>query len=135
MDRTIKIVAGLFAVIIIGVALLFFSSAQGTSATAVTPGNGNVTVYFFYGEECPHCHAVMPLIENLTQKYPAVHFQLLETWHNQTNAALSATMNKRLGVPDAGVPEVIVGTTVLIGDRDIPAKLDALIQDQLKKNH
>jgi len=134
MDRTIRIVAGLFAIIIIGVAVLFFSTAQ-TTATAGIPGSGNVTVYFFYGEECPHCHAVMPFIQNLTQKYPGVHFQLLETWHNETNQALSATMNKQLGVANAGVPEVIVGTTVLIGDRDIPAKLESVIQDQLKKNH
>ena len=25
-----------------------------------------VTVYFFYGEECPHCHDVMPFIRNLS---------------------------------------------------------------------
>jgi hypothetical protein len=47
---------------------------------------------------------------------------------------LSAKLNARLGVTDPGVPEVIVGTTVLVGDRDIPAKLESLIQDQLKKN-
>lgn len=133
MDRTIKIVAGLFAVVIIGTALLFFSSAQTTPTISGTPGSGNVTVYFFYGQECPHCHAVMPLIKNLTQKYPQVTFRYLETWHHPENQTLADTMNGQLGVKDAGVPEVIVGTTVLIGDQDIPAKLEALIQSELKK--
>ena len=133
MDRTIKIVAGLFAIVIIGVALLFFAVTP-TKPTIATQGNGAVTVYFFYGEECPHCHAVMPFINNLTQKYPSVNFQMLETWHNATNQALSAKLNAKLGVTDPGVPEVIIGSTVLVGDRDIPAKLESLIQDQLKKN-
>jgi len=134
MDRTIKIAAGLFAVIIIGVALLFIGTAPATPVNLETAGSGNITVYFFYGEECPHCHAIMPFILNLTKKYPEVNFQILETWHNPANNALSDTLNQELGVSGAGVPEVIVGKTVLIGDRDIPAKLEAVILDQLKKN-
>jgi thiol-disulfide isomerase/thioredoxin len=134
MDRTIKIVAGLFVVVLIGVALVFFGASPAKPATVEPAGSGDLTVYFFYGEECPHCHVVMPFIQNLSQKYPGVNFQILETWHNETNQALSAQLNNQLGVTSAGVPEVIVGKTVLIGDRDIPAKLESLIQDQLKKN-
>lgn len=135
MDRTIKIAAGLLGIIIIGVAILFFGVPPTNTALAGTPGTGNVTVYFFYGEECSHCHAVMPFIQNLTKKYPTVNFQLLEIWHNEANQAFSVKMNAQLGQKDPGVPEVVVGSTVLIGERDIPAKLEALIQDELKKNY
>jgi len=134
MDRTIKITAGMFAVIIIGVAFMFLSASPTTSTLTAMPDNSSVTVYFFYGAECPHCHAVMPFINNLTKKYPQVNFQLLETWHNETNQALSSKINAQLGVKDPGVPEVVVGSTVLIGDVDIPAKLEMLIQNELKKN-
>ncbi len=128
MDRTMKIATGIVAaIVVIAVAFLFFGAAP-------TKATGPVTVYFFYGEECPHCHAVMPFINNLSAKYPSVNFQLLETWHNETNQKLSTTMNTKLGLKDQGVPEVIVGSTALIGDKDIPAKLEALIQDELKKN-
>ena len=96
---------------------------------------GNITVYFFYGEECPHCHNVIPFIRNLSEKYQDVDFLLLETWHNETNNALSQQLNKRLGIQNAGVPEVIVtgNSTPLVGDRDIPAYLEGVILEQVKK--
>ena len=89
-----------------------------------------VTVYFFYGEECPHCHTVMPFIQNLSKKYPEVDFRILETWHNETNMALFESMNKKLGISAAGVPEVVVDDVVLIGSRDIPDKLEGVILGQ-----
>jgi len=103
-----------------------------------TPPTAKVTVYFFYGEECPHCHTVMPFIQNLSKKYPDVNFQILETWHNTTNADIFTKINDQLQVPasNRGVPEVIVvgNATPLIGSRDIPANLENVIIEQLQKN-
>ena len=102
------------------------------------PPTAKVTVYFFYGEECPHCHTVMPFIQNLSKKYPDVNFQILETWHNTTNADIFTKINDQLKVPvsSRGVPEVIVvgNATPLIGSRDIPANLENMIIEQLQKN-
>nr|WP_320162150.1 thioredoxin domain-containing protein [uncultured Methanoregula sp.] len=138
MDKIIKIAVGLFAVIIFCAALVFAFPGTGPvqtpqdSNSAIGPG-GNVTVYFFYGEECPHCHNIMPFMQSLQQKYPDVNILFLETWHNQTNQALSVTLNRELKVSNSGVPEVIVGNVALIGEKDIPAKLEQAILDQLKK--
>jgi thiol-disulfide isomerase/thioredoxin len=136
MDKTIRTVAIALAVVLLGVAVFLavpgiLSHSPPASTTA--PVSGTVTVYFFYGEECPHCHEIMPFMDNLTAKYPDVNFRKLETWHNQTNQKLADSMNSRLGVKEAGVPEVIVGDTVLIGSRDIPVKLEAVVLEQKKK--
>ena len=139
MDNTLKIVAGVFiAILVAGVVFLLVipqPSVQTPSAAVDTSVQGNVTVYFFYGEECPHCHNVIPFIQNLSKKYPDVDFQMLETWHNETNQALSLSLHKQLGIQSAGVPEVIVvgNKTPLIGDRAIPAELEGVILEQLKK--
>ena len=139
MDNTLKIVAGLLIAILVACIVFFLvlqpSSAEPSPITAVPSVQNNVTVYFFYGEECPHCHNVMPFIRNLSEKYPDVDFQLLETWHNETNQALSRSLHQKLGLPNAGVPEVIVvgNNTPLIGDRAIPAELEGVILEQLKK--
>jgi thiol-disulfide isomerase/thioredoxin len=139
MDNTLKIVAGVLIAILVACIVFFLvlqpSSAGSSPITAVPSAQGNVTVYFFYGEECPHCHNVMPFIRNLSEKYPDVDFQLLETWHNETNLALSHSLHQKLGLPNAGVPEVIVvgNNTPLIGDRAIPAELEGVILEQLKK--
>ncbi|MDO9327033.1 MAG: hypothetical protein Q7T80_18955 [Methanoregula sp.] len=136
MDKIIKIAAGIFIAVAL-VCALFFVLPKPVETPPVpgsgSPVDGKVTVYFFYGEECSHCHTVMPFMESLKLKYPDVDFQILETWHNSTNLALSNSLNKKLGVVDAGVPEVIVGNVVLIGARDIPAKLEAAIIEELKK--
>jgi thiol-disulfide isomerase/thioredoxin len=138
MDNTLKAAAGVFIVILLA-CIAFFLIMPQQSAVPLSEPNltvpGNITVYFFYGEECPHCHNVMPFIRNLSEKYPEVEFSILETWHNETNNALSQQLHKKLGIRNAGVPEVIVvgNNTPLVGDRDIPANLENVILDQLKK--
>jgi thiol-disulfide isomerase/thioredoxin len=139
MDNTLKAAAGVFMVILIACIVFFLILPQPSAVPPLSEPNisvqGNITVYFFYGEECPHCHNVMPFIRNLSEKYPDVNFLILETWHNETNNALSQQLNKKLGIQNAGVPEVIVvgNNTPLVGDRDIPAYLEGVILDQLKK--
>lgn len=138
MDKTLKVIAGvLIAVLLVCTVFLVISqpSAEIPAKVIDPSGKGNVTVYFFYGEECPHCHNVMPFIQNLSKKYPDVDFLILETWHNESNNALSKLLNQKLSIQNAGVPEVIVtgNTTPLIGDRDIPAHLENVILEQLKK--
>ena len=139
MDNTLKIVAGVFIAILVACVVFFLvipqPSGETPSAATDISDQGNVTVYFFYGEECPHCHNVMPFIQNLSKKYPDVDFRILETWHNETNQALSLSLNQKLGIQSAGVPEVIVigNNTPLIGDRDIPAELEGVILEQIKK--
>ena len=140
MDNTLKIVAGVLIAILVACVVFFLvipqQSVQTPSAAPNTSVQSNVTVYFFYGEECPHCHNVMPFIQNLSKKYPGVDFRILETWHNETNQALSLSLHQKLGLPSAGVPEVIVvgNNTPLIGDRAIPAELERVILEQLKKS-
>lgn len=129
MDKTIKIAAGIVIAVVL-ISAIFFITVQPAQKTPVP---GKVTVYFFYGEECPHCHTVMPFVESLKPKYPDVDFQILETWHNTTNQALSVSLNQKLSVKNAGVPEVIIGNVVLIGDKNIPAKLEDAIIEELKK--
>ena len=139
MDNTLKAAAGFFMVILVACIVFFLILPQPTVVPPLSEPDitvpGNITVYFFYGEECPHCHNVMPFIRNLSIKYPDVNFYILETWHNETNNALSQQLNKKLGIQNAGVPEVIVGgnNTPLVGDRDIPAYLEDVILEQLKK--
>lgn len=131
MDKIIKIAVGLFMIVALACAIFFVIPYQGEK----TPVSGNVTVYLFYGEECPHCHAIMPFVQSLRTKYPDVNFQILEIWHNTENQALSDSLNKKLGKKGVGVPEVIIGNVVLVGEKDIPAQLEAAIIAELNKRN
>ena len=133
MDKTLKIigVVGIIVAVIAGAYVLAHPSLQSPDAGTV-PEN-SLTVYFFYGEECLHCHVVMPLVINLSVKYPDAHIQILEVWHNPANNELYMKVNEKLGIAPPGVPEVVIGDAVLVGDREIPGKLEHLIIGQLKK--
>lgn len=121
MDKTIKAVGLVLAALLLLIVAVI--AIPGLSPFPPAPQE-RVVVYFFYGEECPHCHEVKPLILSLQEKYPDVEFQVLETWHNETNYKLSESLHKKLGVSSPGVPEVIIGDTVLVGSRDIPLRLE-----------
>lgn len=41
----------------------------------------------FYARECPHCKAMMPLVEKLEAE-TSVMFEKLEIWHDEKNADL-----------------------------------------------
>lgn len=43
-------------------------------------------LYFFYGEECTHCHVMMPIVDKLIEE--GVKIKKYETWHNEENAKL-----------------------------------------------
>jgi len=44
-------------------------------------------ITMFYGAECPHCQAMMPLVERL-EREEGVKVERLEVWHNEKNADL-----------------------------------------------
>jgi len=112
-------------IIILSISLVLVSSQ---SDNIVKP-RSNITVYFFHGAECSHCHIVMPFMNATIQKYPNVKFEVLEIWYNETNRDLAISMNNKLNVTQWGVPEVIIGDVVLSGSKDIPEKLEGVLNN------
>ena len=141
MDRIIKIFIAAF--VIIAVASVVAVNVMGANAAgpaASAPGTaaditGNDTVvYYFYGQGCPHCAKIEPFMENMTKEYPDVDIRMLEVWYNQTNQQIYAQVNAEAGITTPpGVPEIVIGKTVLVGEVDIPAKLEGYLQAIEKK--
>jgi len=130
MDKTIKIIAAVLAVLAVGSIAVMVLGAPAQKDNGIT---GADTVYYFYGEECPHCHNIMPFVTSLARKYPDANIQILEVWHNQTNQRIFQKAGAAAGVTQYGVPKVIIGKAVLTGELEIPAKMESLVQDYLKK--
>ncbi|MGB7789177.1 thioredoxin domain-containing protein [Methanoregula sp.] len=130
MDKIIKVVAGLVVVVVIACLAIFLAG----SPQQASPSTSATTIYYFWGDGCPHCKDIKPFMDNITQKYPDANIQVLEVWKNQTNQKIYAQVNAAAGLATPpGVPEVVLGKTVLVGEKDIPDKLEALVQDYLKK--
>lgn len=50
-------------------------------------GESDKRLLFFYGEECPHCHKIMPRIEEV-EKALGVTFERFEVWHDKKNGEM-----------------------------------------------
>ncbi len=76
----------------------------------------NVTVYFFYGEECPHCAEAKPFIDKLEDKYPELNVKRYEVWHDKENAAFFSKLSDVCNNPLPGiVPAVFIDEQVIVG--------------------
>ena len=52
-------------------------------------------------------------------KYPGLHLEMLEIYHNETNRETFTGMNQRYANGNAGIPVIFIGDRALIGDTDI----------------
>jgi len=77
-------------------------------------------IYFFYGTGCPHCAVVEKFFEEkgLFNQYP---IEKKEVYSNRDNALLFNSIMDQLNVPsdERGVPAVVLGAKVIIGDQSI----------------
>jgi len=77
-------------------------------------------IYFFYGTGCPHCALVEQYFEqnSIFNKYP---IEKKEIYSNHDNAVLFNSLMDKLQIPSdsRGVPAVVLGDKVLIGDKPI----------------
>lgn len=77
------------------------------------------TVYFFWGDGCPHCHDEQAFWEKIKDNYPEIEWQALETWHNDENQARLLQVTREMtGKAFGSVPVTIVGQEVIYGFRD-----------------
>ena len=115
-------------------AVLFLSSfifSLATTARAEEVGG----IYFFYGEGCPHCTQVEKFFE--TQKlYDSYPIDKREVYFNRENAIFFNDLLTKLGKSNEsrGVPTLIIGDTVLVGDSPIIENFVSLADAFLEEN-
>ena len=76
---------------------------------------GEATVYFFWGDGCPHCAKEEVFLKELKNKYPQVEIRDYEVWKNADNQKLLAEVGKKLNVQISGVPFTVVGEKYFTG--------------------
>ncbi len=73
------------------------------------------TLYFFWGDGCPHCAKEEIFLDKLKSKYPQVQVRDFEVWKNQENQQLLKKLGQKLGIEISGVPFTIVGDRYFTG--------------------
>ena len=108
---------------LLGVVFLVLVAAINYSLTSksyVSAINDEKVITYFHGEGCPHCAEVDSWMDSrdIEKKYPIDN---REIYNNGNNATFFNEMMDRLAVPldQRGVPAVVIGDTVLVGDKSI----------------
>jgi cytochrome c biogenesis protein CcdA/glutaredoxin len=91
-----------------------------------------VHAYFFYANDCPHCHAALeevvnPLVEDLGDQ---LDVRLLEIGTPEYYEALMA-IEEHFDVPAAkrSIPTLVVGDQILIGESEIADNFPTIVQN------
>jgi len=117
----------IFAIVLFAILLTGFVYAQSIESACPTGKcleNDGYCVYFFYGNGCPHCAKIEPLINQLSEEYTNFTFYKLEVYYNLSNQELFQNFVTRYGIQNPGVPAVFVSDKALIGENVIQDNLE-----------
>ncbi|MGM5482665.1 MAG: glutaredoxin domain-containing protein [Nanobdellota archaeon] len=107
------------------VAILLFTTITIASAQE----DSKVTVYFFWGDGCPHCGDEKPFLEEMDAKYSGLNVKMFETWNKPENADLFRKAAQEYGTTARGVPATFIGEEYWVGYSDsIGQKMENHIQ-------
>jgi thiol-disulfide isomerase/thioredoxin len=73
------------------------------------PESPQASLYFFWGDGCPHCANEEEFLEEMKEKYPDLEIKMYETWNNRANARALQDMAKAYGTTARGVPMTFLG--------------------------
>ncbi len=89
---------------------------------------GQVIIYFFWGDGCPHCADEKPFLERLKQQYP-VAVRSYEVWNSPENRELFIKMAAAHGFEPSGVPTTFIGERHWVGYVDrIGQEMEAAVK-------
>lgn len=90
-------------------------AAPAPAAPAADAAEAGVTVYFFWGDGCPHCEALRPFLDELAAR-PRVDLAAFEVWYDDGNRDRFARVAAAHGTEASAVPAVFVGGRSWVGD-------------------
>ncbi|MCV7151478.1 thioredoxin family protein [Mycolicibacterium pyrenivorans] len=118
------------AILVLLAALLVITPLAAPVVSRAAPRD-EVTLYFFWGEGCPHCAAAKPVLAELDTRYPQLEVRSFEVWNSAENQRLFAGMAAKFGIEPTGVPTFFLGQKYWVGylESMTPHQLeDAILQ-------
>lgn len=93
-------------VLLFSAAVLFLLSP--TFAETALAGN-KTTIYFFWGNGCPHCAKEEIFLNQMRLKYPQLEVRAFEVWFSPENARFFSELAGAYGLKPKGVPMTFIG--------------------------
>jgi len=95
-------------------------TAAPTTASSSVQADKPVTIYFFWGDGCPHCAEAKPFLADLAQRYPSVQVRDFEVWYHEKNREPLVRMAAKFGFEPTAVPTIFIGDRYWVGYAEDP---------------
>jgi glutaredoxin len=114
--------------------IIFLGLVAGADAvTGNTAKASGVSLYFFWGEGCPHCQRAKPFIKELERKYPALRIESWEVMEHRENIPRLMEMAKACNQEATSVPTFIIGNRMVSGfSTETANEIERLVTAALK---
>lgn len=87
----------------------FFLSSFATDQNVSVDKKMKVTIYFFWGDGCPHCAKGNLFLQDLVKRYSQVELKRYEVYNSSENQRLLKTMGENFGFEPKSVPSIFIG--------------------------
>lgn len=88
-------------------------------------GHDKICIYYFYGQNCPHCARTEPLLNQLSEKYNNfIDIKSFEVYFDNENQNLFNDFNVRYDIKQVGIPTIFIGDIALVGEKTIKENLE-----------
>lgn len=116
MKRSLLLASLLVAGMVVAAGLFAAPLRAAPRAQQMEP----VTVYFFWGDGCPHCAAAKPFLADLAARYPSVVIRDYEVWKHPDHRETFFQITAKYGFEPTAVPTIFVGDRYWIGYAEEP---------------
>src|SRR3989344_2989286 len=89
--------------------------AFGLLAWGKLQAAGEVKLYFFYGDGCPHCAKEEKFLEQQVKENPNLKIESFEVWSDRDNVKLMKKVGEEMGLNVSAVPLTIIGDWSISG--------------------
>ncbi len=114
---------------VVVIILLILPLLSLTAVDAVDAGEGgNISIYYFYVEECGQCKDVGVIIEELSGEYP-LKVNKFDIGHNESGRELFEAFMQAYEVPIRDVPALFIGEKYIIGGDSTKENIETAIRN------
>ena len=126
-----------FAILIIILGVFVLNQTSKVSADALPANQGRllqeqntVSIYFFWGDGCPHCAVAKPYLQSLGDNNSLIEIFSFEVYNVPENLVIFEAMTKAYGFEPRAVPTIFIGDKYWEGFSDI---IQAQIQQEVDR--
>jgi thiol-disulfide isomerase/thioredoxin len=109
-----------FAGVLLAIVGAFLLTVPAHAARTAENDTGDPTIYFFWGEGCPHCAAAKPFLASLQEEYPQLEVQDYEVYNDLENREIFTAMADKWDFEVSGVPTFFLGEDHWVGFAENP---------------